>query len=250
MAGPSISVCIPARNEARTIAAVVDAVAGQGRAEEVIVVDDGSTDATSAAAAGAGARVVAAGDVLGEHAKGPGKGQAMWKGVAAASGAIVVFCDADLEQVADDLVERLAVPLAEDGHLSMVKATYTRTLHGREGEGGRVTELVARPLLSALFPELDHIRQPLAGEYAVRRDVLIELPFVAGYGVDLALLLDVAERFGADSIAQVDLGLRVHRNRPLAELGAQATEVLRAGLHRGGVAGVAVAECPALSSVQ
>jgi glucosyl-3-phosphoglycerate synthase len=245
-----VSVCIPARNEARTIAAVVEAVGSQEGAGEVIVVDDGSTDATARVAAAAGARVVAAHDVLAHHIQGPGKGQAMWKGVAVATGEVVVFCDADLERVHRDLVAELAGRLLADDDLVMMKATYTRTLHGREGEGGRVTELVARPLLAALFPELAHVQQPLAGEYAVRRQVLVELPFVAGYGVDLALLVDVATRFGAARVGQADLGLRVHRNRSLAELAPQATEVLRAGLNRAGVPGVAVPECPPLANLR
>ena len=241
-----VSVCIPARDEATTIGAVVAAIARQGGAAEILVVDDGSTDGTAAVAQTAGARVISTDDTLRDDAKGPGKGQAMWKGVAVATGDVVVFCDADLERVPDGLVAALTAPLRADGGVVMVKANYTRTLHGRAGEGGRVTELVARPLLASLFPELDHVHQPLAGEYAIRRDVLVELAFVAGYGVDLALVLDVASRFGAASIAEVDLGVRVHRNRTLAELAPQATEVLRAGLNRAGVPGVAVPECPPL----
>jgi glucosyl-3-phosphoglycerate synthase len=246
MGDRSASVCVPARNEERTVGAVVGALT----ADEILVVDDGSSDTTAARAAAAGARVISADDVLVEHAKGPGKGQAMWKGVASVAGDIVVFCDADLARVHPDLVAQLATPLRASDDIVMVKATYTRTLDGRAGEGGRVTELVARPLLASLFPELDHVRQPLAGEYAVRRDVLVDLPFVAGYGVDLALLIDIGTRFGPDRIVQVDLGRRVHRNRPLSELGQQAAEVLQAGLHRAGVPGVAVPECPPLRNLR
>lgn len=246
----AVTVCIPARNEERTVGAVVAAVAAQAPGAEIVVVDDASTDATAAVAAEHGARVLDATDTLRDDAKGPGKGQAMWKGVASSTGDVVVFCDADLERVPDDLVSRLTEPLARDDEIVMVKAAYTRTLHGREGEGGRVTELVARPLLASLFPELAHVHQPLAGEYAVRRAVLVDLPFISGYGVDLGLVLDVAASFGAASIAEVDLGTRVHRNRSLAELAPQATEVLRAGLNRAGVPGVAVPECPPLSNLR
>jgi glucosyl-3-phosphoglycerate synthase len=117
----------------------------------------------------------------------------------------------------------------------LVKAFYTRMFEGAPTGGGRVTELVARPLLSLLFPKLVDIVQPLAGEYAARRSTLEALPFVEGWGVELALLIDVVERFGRDAVVQVDLGAREHRNRPLADLAPQATEVMAAGLQRAGM---------------
>jgi len=231
-----ISVCIPARNEERTVAGVVAPVhreltsAGGGvdLVAEIVVVDDGSSDATAERAAAAGARVVPAGD------EGGGKGQAMAVGMGATSGDIVVFLDADVERFAAHFVTGLLGPLLEDPGVVLVKAFYDRPLYGEPTGGGRVTELVARPLITLLFPELTGVRQPLAGETAVRRTVLDTLSFDPGYGVELGLLVDVAEAHGVDRLAQVDLGVRVHRNRPLLELRQHATDVLRAALDRAG----------------
>ncbi|MGH9281903.1 MAG: hypothetical protein ACRD0S_03085, partial [Acidimicrobiales bacterium] len=134
------------------------------------------------------------------------------------------------------------------GRAQFVKARYERPLDGRAGEGGRVTELLAKPLLRTLFPELAGFAQPLAGECAAPRQVLEGVAFVGGYGVDIGLLIDVARRVGVDAMAQVDLGRRDHRNRPLAELGPQAELVLRTALARAGLAG-AVPECPPLAGL-
>ncbi|MGH9268859.1 MAG: glycosyltransferase, partial [Acidimicrobiales bacterium] len=140
---------LPARNEGPTVGAIVAAiVALDPLVDEVVVVDDGSTDATAAEASGAGATVVAAGP------SGPGKGHAMWRGLAHTGGDIVVFCDADLEAFDAGFVTGLVAPLLNDERLCFVKAAYRRSLAGRDGEGGRVNELVARPLLALLFPEL------------------------------------------------------------------------------------------------
>ena len=119
--------------------------------------------------------------------------------------------------------------------MALVKGFYERPLHGEKGAGGRVTELVARPVIDLLFPHLSAVRQPLAGETAAPRTVLDKTGLAPGYGVELALLIDVAEHFGVEQVAQVDLGVRIHRNRPLAELRPQATDVLGAALRRAGV---------------
>jgi glucosyl-3-phosphoglycerate synthase len=119
--------------------------------------------------------------------------------------------------------------------VALVKGFYDRPLHGQPTGGGRVTELVARPVIDLLFPILAGVRQPLAGETAVPRTVVDKTGLAPGYGVELGLLVDVAEHFGADHVAQVDLGVRVHRNRPLGELRAHATDVLRAAFERAGV---------------
>jgi glucosyl-3-phosphoglycerate synthase len=236
--GPrTVSVCIPARNEEATVGAVVAAVArphllaagGSGLVDEVLVVDDGSEDATAARAAAAGARVL-------RRSGAPGKGQAMRAAVEAAAGDLLVFLDADVEDTTESFVTGLLGPLLVHEDVALVKGCYERPIEGRPGGGGRVTELVARPLLELLFPGLAAVRQPLAGETAAPRWALEKVGLDDGYGVELGLLIDVAARFGTRSIAQVDLGTRTHRNRPLDELRPQAVEVLRAGLARAGIA--------------
>jgi glucosyl-3-phosphoglycerate synthase len=233
-----VSVVVPARDEEATIgpvvATIVDELAARGAVDEVVVIDDGSQDATAAVAAAAGAKVHAGAEVLADHPSGPGKGQAMWRGLHVTSGDVVVFCDADVRGFDGRFVLGLAGPLLARPDLAFVKAHYARPLHGRPGEGGRVTELMARPLVAALFPELSGIVQPLAGECAGRRPVLEAVPFAGGYAVDLGLLIDVARTRGAASIAQCDLGERVHRNRPLTELGPQALAILQLALERSG----------------
>jgi glucosyl-3-phosphoglycerate synthase len=239
--GRQISVCLPARNEEPTVGRVVgtirrELVERRPLVDEVLVVDDGSVDGTAATARAAGARVVGADAVLPEYdtqteADG-GKGAAMWKALYASRGDLLVFCDADVKNFGPRFVAGVVGPLLLEDGLAFVKGFYDRPLDGRPGEGGRVTELVARPLISLLFPQLAGIVQPLAGECAAPRDVLEQLPFVEGYGVDLALVIDVARRFGLGAIGQTDLGVRVHRNRPLDDLAPQAMAVLQAALAR------------------
>jgi glucosyl-3-phosphoglycerate synthase len=233
----TVSVCIPARNEERTIGAIVatiheQLVVGDGLVDEIVVVDDHSSDATSADAAAAGARVVAAAEVLPEHGQGNGKGQALWKSLHASTGDLVIWCDADVEAFDPRFITGLLGPLLTDPDLAFVKGFYERPIDGQARGGGRVTELVARPLLTLLFPELAGIIQPLSGEYGGRREVLEQVPFVEHYGVDIALLIDISRLVGVDRLAQVDLGRRVHRNRPLPELSPMAAQVLQAGLRR------------------
>ena len=241
--GRRVTVCLPARDEAATVGEIVATIRRElsdatGLVDEILVVDDGSVDATAAAARRAGARVVGSG--------GRGKGEAMHTGLAAAGGDVIVYCDADVRRFRPAFVTRLVGPLLLDDGLCFVKGFYERPLDGRAGEGGRVTELVAKPLLRAVFPALAGFAQPLAGECAAPRAVLEAVPFVCGYGVDIALVLDVAARFGPGTMVEVDLGRRDHRNRTLAELGPQAEAVLRTVLARAGMAD-AVAECPPLA---
>ncbi|MDQ1393925.1 MAG: glucosyl-3-phosphoglycerate synthase, partial [Acidimicrobiaceae bacterium] len=165
-----------------------------------------------------------------------GKGQAMWKAVYVSNGDLVVFCDADIRQFAPHFVTGLLGPLLLHDDVMFVKGFYDRPLDGRPAEGGRVTELVARPLIAALLPHLAAMTQPLAGECAARRQVFEAVPFVDGYGVDLGLVIDVAERFGVAAMAQCDLGERIHRNRPLSDLGPQALAVVQVALSRAGMA--------------
>ena len=226
--GASISVCIPALNEAATIGQIVSAVVSSGSANEVIVCDDGSVDATADVAARAGAIVV-------WSPSSRGKGGAMRAAAARATGDIVVFLDADVRNFSADWVHRLAAPLLVDPGTVLVKGMYERPLDGAQGQGGRVTELVARPLLEVFRPSLAFVRQPLAGETAVRRAVLDAVALADGYAVEIALLMAVEERWGPGAIAQVDLGVRVHRNRPLSALAEQSREILAAVLNQAGV---------------
>jgi glucosyl-3-phosphoglycerate synthase len=246
--GRRVSVCLPARDEEATVGHIVATIRRElvervPIVDEIVVVNDGSRDRTASVAASAGATVVAVADVLTDHA-GNGKGQAMWRGVHVTTGDIVVFCDADVRGFEPGFVLGLAGPLLTRDDVTFVKGFYERGLDGRSGEGGRVTELMARPLISTFFPHLADLIQPLSGECAGRRDVLEAVPFIGGYGVDLGLLIDVTEQFGNAGLVQADLGVRVHRNRPLAELGPQALAVLQVALVRAGVGPAGTGEFP------
>lgn len=243
-AGRRVSVVIPARDEESTIGQIVAAIrAGLvdrvGLVDELVVIDDRSADRTRRRAVEAGAVVHAAADVLPDLPPAAGKGEALWKGVAATSGDIVAFVDGDLADFDPRFVVGLLGPLLDPSSrgqgVRFVKAFYERPLDGQPRGGGRVTELAARPVIAILLPHLADVIQPLSGEFAATRDTLEAVPFVNGYGVDIGLLADVAARFGVDSLAQVDLGRRVHRNRPVYELGPMATEVLLTALSRASV---------------
>ncbi len=232
---------LPARNEATTIGPIVSAICQDlvediGLVDDIVVIDDGSTDHTGCRAKAAGATVLRAQDVLAAVAgPGPGKGQALWRGTYAACGEILVYLDADIRGFRSHFVVGLLGPLLEDGgQFQFVKACYRRPMADGIGRGGRVTELVARPLLARYFPELSAFAQPLAGEFAGTRQLLESVPFARGYGVDLALLIDVARAVTPARIAQVDLGERIHRNRPLEALVPQAAAVLDVALRRAG----------------
>lgn len=239
-AGTSIAVVIPARDEQATIAHVVHTLRplrdDAGLVDELVVVDSNSTDHTAALAAEAGARVVHQADVLPDAGPGHGKGEALWKGLAACDGDLVVFVDADIHDIGQRFVTGLLGPLLENPDVALVKAAYDRPRHVGDvlypDGGGRVTELLARPVLATFWPELSWIVQPLAGEVAARHRVLEQLPFVQGYGVELAMLIDVAERWGPHTIAQVDLDRRIHHHQSLQALGVMATELLHVVMNR------------------
>lgn len=236
-AGRTISLCIPCRDEANTIGGLVtlakNALGGpNGLVDEIIVLDDRSIDGSADVARGAGATVVPISDVHEKHGEGRGKGNALWASLIVSKGDIVVWCDADVTSFEPDWVTRLVAPLLLNDHNAIVKAHYHRPTE--LGGGGRTTELVARPLLSLFYPELADLHQPLAGEYAVRRSAMADIPFVQGWGVEIAMLIDVAGKFGVDTITQVDLGVRHHRNQPLLSLAVQAAEVIATVLDRAG----------------
>ena len=233
----AVSVCLPARDEAATVGPIVERIRSAlvdrcGLVDEVLVMDDHSTDATARIAEDAGARVLAVDEVLPELGPGEGKGEALYKSVAAARGDLIAWCDADIREFAPHFVVGLLGPLLTRSDIAFVKGFYDRPVEGSPHGGGRVTELMARPVIASLFPHLASIVQPLSGEYAGRRSLLERLSFVQGYGVDLGLLIDIADAEGTEAIAQVDLGLRRHRNRSLEELGPQALAVLQTALAR------------------
>ena len=235
----TVSVCLPARNEEPTVGTVVASIRSQliesvALVDEIVVVDDHSTDQTAARARAAGARVVDASTVLTDHGSGHGKGEALWKSLHESTGNVVVWVDADIVDFDPAFVVGLLGPLLTDDGIDFVKGHYHRPEYDGVG-GGQVTELLARPLLSQFFPDLAEVAQPLSGEYAGRRSLLERLPFMAGYGVDVALLIDAAREVGVGRLAQVDLGVRHHRNRSLDELGPMALAVSQAILDRAGV---------------
>ncbi|MDF8266010.1 glucosyl-3-phosphoglycerate synthase [Luteipulveratus flavus] len=236
-----ISVVLPAKDEEATVGAIVTALRRElmevvPLIDEIVVVDSGSVDATAEVAARAGASVVQQCSVLPRLTDVPGKGEALWKSLLVTEGSIVAFVDADLRDFDEQFVVGLLGPLLTDPGVGFVKAFYDRPLGNGEvlmpAGGGRVTELVARPLLNLHWPALAGFVQPLAGEYAARRSVLEQIPFLSGYGVEIGMLIDVVEEFGLDVMAQVDLGRRQHRNSDDAALGRMAAQVHLAMLSR------------------
>lgn len=233
--GIRISVVIPARNEERTVAGVVRSlvralVSDVQLVDELVVMDSDSTDATGEVAARAGATVHRAGDIAPELQSYPGKGEALWKSLLVTQGDVLVFVDADLTQWGPHFVTGLLGPLLADTDVQLVKGFYARVRTEADGsvstEGGRVTELVARPVLSLWWPQLAGVVQPLAGEWAVRRSLIESLPIPVGYGVELSTLLDTASRHGLNALAQVDLGSRAHRHQANHDLAVMAAELL------------------------
>jgi glucosyl-3-phosphoglycerate synthase len=235
--GLSVSLVVPARNEAATVGDVVTRVREAlvettELLDEIVVIDSDSTDDTFAIATDAGAVVHRSAEIRPDLGTLPGKGEAMWKSLFVTRGDLLVFMDADLLDWDTHFVPGLLGPLLTRPEIALVKGFYERPLiDGSDTaayEGGRVTELVARPLLNLLFGELAGLVQPLAGEWAVRRSLFASLSVPTGYAVETAALIDTARMLGVDAIAQVDLGRRAHRHQALRDLGAMATQILAA----------------------
>ena len=242
--GRRVSVVLPALDEEATVGAIVTAIlpltlGPAPLVDELVVVDSGSTDRTVEVATAAGAKVVLRTDVLPELEPVPGKGEVLWRSLAATTGDIICFLDSDLVDFDPGFVPALLGPLLTEPQPELVKGFYRRPLRLETKEidtgGGRVTELLVRPLLAALRPELAAIVQPLGGEYAATRRLLESVPFAAGYGVEIGLLLDTYSKLGLEGLAQVNLGVRKHRNRSLLQLGVMARQILAAALARSDV---------------
>jgi len=235
--GTSVSVVLPALDEETTVGRVVECVRqladATGLVDEIVVMDSGSTDRTAEVAAAAGARVEHRDDVLPDYGSWPGKGEVLWKSLAVTDGDLIVYMDADLIDPDPRFVTGLLGPLLCNPRVELVKGCYDRPLAGvGSTSGGRVTELMARPLLNAHFPSLAGVIQPLSGEYAARRSLLERVPFVCGYGVETGLLIDTLRLSGLDSLAQVDLGARVHTHQDTGALGRMAAQIHETVLHR------------------
>ena len=241
-AAATVSLVVPARNEAATVGAVVsrvrEALVDQAElVDEIVVIDSDSTDATFTVAGAAGAAVHRSRDVRPDLGSNPGKGEAMWKSLFVTRGDLLVFMDADLVDWDTHFVRGLLGPLLSDAEVALVKGFYERPLRSADGaeaafEGGRVTELVARPLVALDWPQLAWVVQPLAGEWAVRRSLFERLSVPTGYAVELAALIDTHRLLGDPGIAQVDLGRRAHRHQSLRDLGAMAVQILAASHRR------------------
>ena len=230
--GQSVSVVLPALNEEETVGDIVaiirhDLMRQVPLVDEIVVVDSGSTDRTSEVAAAAGAKVVHRDEILPRLPAVPGKGEVLWRSLLVTTGDIVCFIDADLKEFSSDFVTGIVGPLLTDPGVDLVKAMYDRPLGSATGQGGRVTELMARPLLNMHWPQLAGFVQPLGGEYAARRSLLEQLPFPVGYGIELGMLVDALHLVGLDALAQVDVGVRKHRHQDGQALGRMSAAIYR-----------------------
>jgi glucosyl-3-phosphoglycerate synthase len=230
----TVSVVLPARDEQETVGEIVEVIQRElaGVMDEIVVIDSCSTDDTARVAERAGARVHAQEEILPDLEPLAGKGEALWKSLAVTSGDVLVFVDADIRNFRSAMVGGLLGPLFSDRTLAYTKGCYDRPLNGAPTGGGRVTELVARPLINLHWPELAGFMQPLAGEYAGRRSALERVPFLTGYGVELGLLIDLLDLVGLDALAQVDLGSREHAPQSTEALGGMAAQIMLAAWSR------------------
>lgn len=255
--GMKISLCLPTLNEEKTIGKEIvmfksELMDRYPLIDEIAVIDSGSSDATREISANFGADVYLSSDILPQYGEKKGKGENLWKAVYELNGDVIVYVDADIKNIHPRFAYGLVAPLIYRPEVHYVKAFYDRPLAFSQGVrpsgGGRVTEILTRPLFSLFFPELTGLVQPLSGEYAVRREVLEAIPFPIGYGVETSHLIDVYQKWGMEAIAQVDLDQRVHRNQETRDLGKMAFGILRAFLFRAEELGV-IGTLPELSTV-
>ena len=237
----SISLCLPTFNEEKTIGQEIVILKAEladryPLLDEIAVIDSGSTDRTCEIAESFGADVYIAAEHLPEEGQRRGKGENLWKALYLLGGDIIVYIDADIKNIHPRFVYGLVGPLIQDPEVHYVKAFYDRPIAYsgvlRPTGGGRVTEILIRPLFSLFYPELTPILQPLSGEYAGRRSILEQIPFPVGYGVETAMLIDIYQRLGLYAFAQTDFDQRVHRNQETVTLGRMAFGVLRTFLSR------------------
>ena len=239
--GLTISLCIPTLNEEKTIGKEVVLFKSELQdryplLDEIAVIDSGSTDRTLEVASAFGADVYSSADILPEQGFKRGKGENLWKAIYQLKGDIIVYVDADISNIHPRFVYGLVAPLIYRPEVQYVKSFYDRPLalskEIRASGGGRVTEILVRPLFSLFFPELTAIIQPLSGEYAVRRKILEEIPFPIGYGVETSHLIDVYTQYGLEAFAQTDLDRRVHRHQEIRDLGKMAFGILQTFIKR------------------
>ena len=247
--GLSISLCLPTLNEAKTIGKEIilfksELMDRYPLLDEIAVIDSGSTDDTREIAAAFGADVYLSAEILPQYGEKKGKGENLWKAVYQLKGDIICYVDADIANIHPRFAYGLIAPLIYNEEMKYVKAFYDRPLAFSQGVrpsgGGRVTEILVRPLFSLFYPELTGLIQPLSGEYAVRRDVLEAIPFPIGYGVETSHILDVYEKWGIGAFGQTDLDQRVHRNQETLSLGRMAFGILRTFLARSQAKGMKI----------
>jgi len=230
-----ISLCFPTLNEAQTIGKILDIVRKSiyepGLVDEVVVIDSNSMDRTVSVVRSAGFKVLQHKDILSRCGSFKGKGDALWKSLTVLKGDIIIWCDSDIMNFKPRFIYGILGPLLIDDKISYVKGFYRRPLKINssylKSEGGRVTEILVRPILNLFYPELSKVFQPLSGEYAGRREILESIPFSTGYGVEVGMLIEIFERFGLDVIAQVNLRTRVHRNQPISALSKMSFGILQ-----------------------
>lgn len=237
----SISVVLPTLNEENTVGREIAIIKKKlvyenNLVDEIIVVDSGSIDATVEVAKAHGADVYKADDCLTKYRKLEGKGENLWKALFLTKGDIIVYVDADIKNFDSKFIYGLVGPILENDDIGYIKAFYKRPRIIKDKivkrRGGRVTEILVRPLLNLFFPDLKGVVTPLAGEYAGRREILEKVPFLAGYPVEIGLLIDIYKNFGLDSIGQVDLGTMMHEHKDLKGLGKMSFDILHGFFQR------------------